>query len=636
MKNILLFAVLMLFSVYMQAQDRPLTSKNKKAVKEYNDGVNYLNGYNYEDALSSFERAILYDPKFIEPYIMIGTLYEEKKDYNKAVEYYEKSLVLDPDFFPSNFYNVGMLETKIGQYEKALPNFETFLKYSPKPGPKKQAEHGIEVCKFAINQIKNPKPFDPKPLGSGVNTENSEYMPALTADESTIIFTRLIKSASAETYSGMQEDFYTSKLVDGQWTQAIPLSEKLNSSGNEGAHTISPDGKTLYFTACGREAGKGSCDIYMSQWYKGGWDYPVNLYEMNSREWDSQPSISPDGKTIYFTSARNGGMDLFVTHLQNNGDWSEPVALPATINTTGSEMSPFLHPDGKTLYFTSDGHLGMGGLDIFYCRMNEDSTWSTPVNIGYPINTSYDEAFLFVSASGEKAYFATGGLMVQSMDIYSFDLYKEARPDPVTFLKGIVTEIGTEKPLQASFELADLKNGKVVASSTSDENGAFLLCIPTGKDYMLNVSAEKYLFYSDNFSLSGTHTKTDPFIKNINLQPIGSDAVVVLNNIFFDTDKYDLRQESFIELDKVKKMMLANPKMKIEIRGHTDNTGTKEHNLTLSGNRAKAVVTYLTSQGISKDRMIYKGYGDSMPRATNDTPEGRALNRRTEFKVISN
>ncbi|MPM25221.1 Protein TolB [bioreactor metagenome] len=414
------------------------------------------------------------------------------------------------------------------------------------------------------------------------------------------------------------------------------MSDKINSPDNEGAHTISPDGKILYFTACNRQAGKGSCDIYMSEWYRGGWDYPVNLYEINSKAWDSQPSISPDGRTLYFTSSRNGGKDLFVTHFGDNGEWSEPVPLPSNINTSGNEMSPFLHPDGKTLYFTSDGHLGMGGLDIFYSKMIDDSTWSDPVNIGYPINTYRDEAFLFVSASGEKAYFASGGLDTRNMDILSFELYKEARPDPVTYMKGIVTDISTGLPLQASFELTDLSSEKVIASSSSDEDGSFLLCIPTGRDYMLNVSADKYLFYSDNFNLTGVQTKTDPYIKNIQMQPATSNAVVVLKNIFFDTDKFDLKPESYAELEKVRLMLVSNPKMRIEIGGHTDNTGSIEHNKTLSENRAKAVVNYLVSKGISASRMTYKGYGDTVPISTNDTPEGRALNRRTEFKVISN
>ncbi len=642
MKNILIFGLFLLMTVCMQAQDRPLTSKNKKAIKEYYAGVDFLDRFVYDDAISSFEKAILYDPEFIEPYILLGTLYEEKKEYTKAIEYYEKSLTLNPEFFPSNFYNVGLLEIKTGQYEKALNNFQTFLKYNPKPGPKKQAEQSIRICQFAIEEIKNPKPFEPKPLGTGVNTENSEYMPALTADESTIIFTRLIKSTSAESYSEYQEDFFTSKLIDGQWSTAIPLSKKINSPLNEGAHCISPDGKILYFTACGRNNNK-SCDIYMSKLRHGEWDYPLIVPKINTEAWESQPSISADGKTMYFVSGRyNKNYDLFVsTYNDSTGYWGEPERLPDNINSSGVEQTPFIHHDGITLYFTSNGHIGMGGQDIFYTKKIDDTTWSDPVNIGYPINTHADEACLHISASGETAYFATGNLDVEkqevwNMDIYSFDLYREARPIPVTFLKGIVSDINTKQTLQASFELTDLKSGKIVAKSTSDENGAFLLCIPTGMDYMLNVSAEKYLFYSDFFSLSGTHTKTDPLIKNISLQPIGSDAVVVLNNIFFDTDQYDLKQESLIELDKVKKMMLSNPKMKIEIRGHTDNTGNKQHNLTLSENRAKAVVMYLCSQGIAKERLVYKGYGDSMPRATNETAEGRALNRRTEFKVISN
>jgi outer membrane protein OmpA-like peptidoglycan-associated protein len=372
----------------------------------------------------------------------------------------------------------------------------------------------------------------------------------------------------------------------------------------------------------------------MSKWKNGDWDTPVNVSEINSRFWDSQPSISPDGKTLYFTSSRSGNIDIYVTYLNDNGKWSTPTPLPKNINTPDEDMSPFIHPDGKTLYFASSGHIGMGGLDIFYTKLNDDSTWTDPVNIGYPINTYKDEAFLFVSASGEKAYFASGELNENNMDIFYFDLYKEARPDAVTYLKGVVTDMKTQNPIVASFELTDLKSGKIIANSNSDSQGAFLLCIPTGRDYMLNVSKEKYLFYSENFNLDGIHSKTEPFLKNIALQPVSTGEIVVLNNIFFDTDKYDLKEESFIELEKLKTLLLNNPQMKIEIRGHTDNTGSKQHNQILSENRAKTVVNYLISKGIKPERIQSKGYGDTIPRATNDTPEGRALNRRTEFKVI--
>lgn len=642
MKQYLIFIIMLLMLPAACRAQGEYTTKNKKAISAYEDGMQFLNMYEYGDAESSFQRAIAYDPTFIEAYILLGTVYEEQRLYEKAVENYEKSILINPGFFPNTYLNVANLELKIGQYEKAKGNYEKYLNFKNlKPAVRAQAENGIKKCDFAIEQIKNPKPFSPAPLGTGVNTSFSEYMPAITADESTLIFTRLVKSETRETGTDHQEDFYTSKWVNGNWTDAIPLSDKLNSANNEGAHTISPDGKTLFFTACNRESGVGSCDIYMSKWYKGQWDYPDNLYEINSGSWDSQPSIAPDGRTLYFTSSRNSGMDLYVTYLDDNDKWSEPVALPSNINTTGNELGPFMHSDGKTLYFVSDGHMGMGGLDIFYTRKTSDSTWSDPVNIGYPINTYRDEAFMFVSASGIKAYYAAGALDVvrsenRNMDIYSFELYPEARPTSVTYLEGVVTDLISKKPLQASFELIDLKSGNIIAGSKADENGEFLICIPSGLDYMLNVSHEKYLFHSENFSLSGVHSKTDPYRKDVALQPIGTDAIVVLKNIFFDTDKYDLKSESFAELEKLYQLMLKNPKLKIEIRGHTDNTGTKEINRVLSENRAKAVYLYLTNKGIAADRMTYKGYGDSLPIDTNNTPEGRANNRRTEFKVISN
>lgn len=642
MKHISIFILLLSLVASCVAQTK-LTTNNKKAIKEYYKGMDAMEIYEYANAEDAFLKAIEYDKKFVEPYIMLGTCFEEQRNYEKSMEYFEKSIEVNEDFFPNTMVVLARMQVKFGLYEKAALNYERYLKHSEITVVNRaQAEKGLEQCKFAIEQINNPRDFDPKPLGPGVNTEYSEYMPVLTADEDVIIFTRLIPSTSAESESSMQEDFFTSKFVDGEWTKAVPLSKHINTPQNEGAHTISPDGKLLYFTACQRNTSKGSCDIYMSKWRKGDWDYPVNVEGVNSKSWDSQPTLTPDGKTMYFSSGRyNNNYDLFTSNMLENGEWSVPRRLPDNINTTGEEQTPFIHPDGKTLYFTSNGHMGMGGQDIFYCRKINDSTWSDPVNIGYPINTNRDEVCLFVSASGEKAYFASGGMDIKNhqlnnLDIYSFDLYQEARPEAVTYMKGIVVDQLTKNPLTATFELIDLSNGLVVASSQSDESGSFLLCIPTGRDYGLNVSRENYLFYSENFNLSGVHTKTDPFIKNVELQPIGTDAIVVLNNIFFDTDKFDLKPESFIELDKLVLMLQKNTAMKIEIRGHTDNTGSKDHNKQLSENRAKSVYNYLISKGISANRLTYKGFGDTLPIETNDTPEGRAKNRRTEFRVISN
>jgi len=632
MKKRLALLIIMVFSLAVSAQPQDLTSKNKKARKEYFDGRDAYNGYEYDKAEKHFKNAIAYDGKFIEPYIMLGTIYEEQARYTEAIKYYELSLVIDEDFFPNTFLIVGRLQLKLGLYEDALRNFSKLAARDDiTVGVKAQAEQAVEQCEFAIDQIANPKPFNPVSMGNAINSEHSEYMPALTADESMIIFTRLIPSEL--TRDGMQEDFYYSIKTGDTWSVAQPMGKTLNSDNNEGAHTISPDGQAFYFTACNREGGKGSCDLYLSTPYKGGWDYPVNLKVLNSKAWDSQPSIGPDGRTIYFTSARGGDMDLYVSTFKD-GRWSTPVALPSNINTGRSEMSPFIHPDGQTLYFCSDGHLGMGGFDIFVTRKIGLNEWSDPVNIGYPINTHRDEAFLFVSASGEKAYFASDIKGDSGMDIYTFELYEDARPVAVSYLKGVVRDIDTKQPLKASFELYNLETGELITASKADESGSFLVCIPTDKDYGLNVSHDGYLFYSENFSLSGNNTKVDPVTKNIDLQPISDQGTVVLKNIFFDTDEYVLKPESFVELNKLYELMVANASLKIEIGGHTDNTGGKDHNRVLSENRAKAVYDYLINKGIDAGRMSYKGYGDTRPIDTNATEEGRANNRRTEFKVI--
>lgn len=632
MKKQLTLILIMLFSLAVSVQSQDLTSKNKKARNEYLKGLDAYNGYEYDKAEKFFKNAIAYDGKFIEPYIMLGTMYEEQKKYNEAIKYYELSLVIDEDFFPNTFLIVGRLQLKLGLYEDALKNFSKLAaRNDVKIGIKAQAEQAVKQCEFAIDQMANPKPFKPVAMSSAINSEHSEYMPALTADESMIIFTRLIPSN--KTTDGMQEDFFYSVKTGDTWSVAQPMDKTLNTDNNEGAHSISPDGKAFYFTACNREGGKGSCDLYLSRLNNGRWDYPVNLRVLNSKAWDSQPSIGPDGRTIYFASARDGNVDLYTSTFVD-GRWSTPVALPSNINTTGSEMSPFIHPDGQTLYFCSDGHLGMGGFDIFMTRKIGLNEWSDPVNIGYPINTHRDEAFLFVSASGKNAYFASDISGDSGMDIYTFELYEEARPVAVTYLKGIVRDKETSKPLKASFELYDLEDGELITAATADEMGSFLVCIPTDKDYGLNVNHEGYLFYSEHFSLSGNHSQVDPFIKNIDLQPLSEKGTVVLKNIFFDTDKYILKSESFVELNKLYELMKTNPSLKIEIGGHTDNTGGTEYNRILSENRAKAVYDFLIEKGIESSRMSYKGYGETQPIDTNDTEEGRANNRRTEFKVI--
>jgi outer membrane protein OmpA-like peptidoglycan-associated protein len=294
-----------------------------------------------------------------------------------------------------------------------------------------------------------------------------------------------------------------------------------------------------------------------------------------------------------------------------------------------------IHPDGKTLYFSSNGHPGLGGLDIFVSRKDEDGKWGEPQNLGYPINTKDDENSLLVSASGDIAYFASdreggqGGL-----DLYKFKLYNEARPQMVTYAQGVVFDAKTKERLGARFELIDLESGEQVVESYSNPgNGEFLVSLPSGRDYALNVSREGYLFYSDNFTLS-QESATAPKQLEVPLKRIEEGSSVVLNNVFFDVDQYKLKPQSKVELDKLIEFLKLNPELRIEISGHTDNVGTDEANKVLSQNRAQSVVDYLLENGISKDRLSAKGFGESKPIASNDNEEGRAKNRRTEFEVI--
>ncbi|HEX7585399.1 MAG TPA: OmpA family protein, partial [Prolixibacteraceae bacterium] len=482
-------------------------------------------------------------------------------------------------------------------------------------------------------------------LGPNINSEDDEYWPSITVDGKTLIFTRLVgsKAATSQQRSLAQEDFYTSQLVNNVWQPCEPLSS-INTIYNEGAQTISTDGKLLFFTACTRSDGRGSCDIYFSRNKAGKWSVPQNAGEpVNSPAWESQPSISANGETLYFVSNRKGGkggMDIWKCNLKGFSQWGmpiwgNPVNMGDSINTPGNEMSPFIHSDGKTLYFASDYWPGLGGYDIFYSRQKNDSVWTQPQNIGYPINSYKDEQGLVVDASGKNAYYSSDRPGSKGMDIYSFELYKVARPSPVTYIKGKVVYEDTGAPICAKVELIDLENSKsVIKGESCWEKGEFLMCLPLGKEYAFNISKEGYLFYSDNFQLKEKKDIIDPYILEIKMKKIKLGGTVILRNIFFETGKYDLLPESKVELQKLTDFLNLNKTLIIEIEGHTDNVGSEEMNQKLSESRAQEVYTYLVNNGIEEQRMKYSGYGLSRPISSNETDEGRALNRRTEFKII--
>ncbi|MEA3317799.1 MAG: tetratricopeptide repeat protein, partial [Bacteroidota bacterium] len=441
-KIVLVTLLVFIFSFSKSIAQRQLHSDSKRALKYYNTALNHYNLLEYSEAIKAMSKSIKIDDEFLEAYLVLAEIYIDNGDIKKAIQYYNKSLEIDPNFFPGIYYSIGDLNMSIANYSDAKISFEKLLTYEKISHKfKRKTKRQIEICNFAIKAINNPVPFNPVKLDSMVNTKYDEYWPALTADEETLVFTRLVAKNKQIALpdkklprykNSVQEDLFISYKNKDTWTFAENAGNILNSDKNEGAQTISVDGRKIYYTACSRSDGKGSCDIYSCTKVNGKWQEPVNIDSpINTERWEAQPSISSDGKTLYFVSSRTKGKgkkDIWLSEKLPNGKWSKPRNLGDSINTSGNEISPFIHPDNKTLYFTSNGLIGMGGYDIFKSEKKNDGSWTKPVNLGYPINTQFDENGLIVNAKGERAFFSSDRFSEMGMDIFEFELYKEAQP----------------------------------------------------------------------------------------------------------------------------------------------------------------------------------------------------------------
>jgi flagellar motor protein MotB len=612
-------------------------TNSSRAINAYVLGKEQYEFLYFPNAEKKLLEAISYDKKFYEAYMLLGELCSKQRRFTESAKYYREAVKLDSLYFKPVFYSLGNAEMMSGDYKRALFHFSLYLDL--KTGSDKNsiaAAKGITDCKFALTAIASPVPFNPVSLGDSVNTTNDEYWPSLTADGQTLMFTRQMRAGG--TYSRNQEDFYYSTLRSGNWSMARNAGAPLNTPQNEGAQSISSDGNYMFFTACDRAGGKGKCDIYFSGFDGSGWSLPVNIGPpVNTSYWESQPSISSNGNLLFFASNRPGGlggMDLWYSVRSPGGKWSIPKNPGPVINTAGDEMSPFIHFDGKTLYFSSSGHPGMGGFDLYLSRMSLDSTFSVPVNLGYPINTYNDELGLMIDATGQNAYFSSVRNEKFGKDIFNFLLYEAARPDPVSYFRGKVFDRETMKLLRSDYELVNLKTGQIVSSGSTDASGNFLVCLPVGYNYGLNVNSTGYLFYSDNFMLESVHSATKPYIKRVLLNPIKVGEVMQLTNIFFGFDSVELKKESVTELNKLSKLLGDNPDIIIEVAGFTDSIGTQNYNISLSERRARMVVKYLIDKGIEPARLKIQAYGAASPIGTNITNEGRKLNRRTEVRII--
>lgn len=629
----------------MHAQYVTSADASKRALKFLNDGINYAMAGRLDDAISQFLSAVETEPAFLDAWMDLGDAYMQDHDDSLAVEAYRKVLDLNPDAPTWLYLKLAQVEMNTGLYDDAQEHVNYFLADPDMTGePRSKAELLKKNIDFAAVAVKHPVPFHPVNMGDSVNSDYPEYFPSLSVDGNTLVMTRRIKDKKEVGYGVYRdfenENFFICYKSDSGWTQAVDIGPPVNTPLNEGAQTISADGRMLFYTLCDAPLGYGSCDIYFTMKIGDSWTDPINLGPpMNTGDWESQPSVSADGRQLFFSSQRPGGLgsyDIWMSESDGKGGWTKPVNLGPKINTPYSEQCPFIHPDGKTLYFSSDGHPGMGGSDLFYSRLQDDGTWGDPVNIGYPVNSKDNEISLSVSADGKSAYYASDrGKTKGDMDIYTFLLPKEAEAEPVSYVKAIVTDSKTGRPLKASVQLLDIATGTSITTSTSDPTtGEFLIVLPIGKDYGLYVQKNGYFFHSENFSLRDAIPQK-PFIIQVSLQPMEAGDVITLKNIFFKTGSAELLPASITELNKVLDMMNSHPDMQIQVNGHTDNVGTESSNMTLSNARAQSVKKFLTDNGISDARIRCKGFGESRPIDTNDTEEGRANNRRTEILIIS-
>jgi len=590
-------------------------------------------------AVELYAKAIEKEPNFAQAHYELGINAYLTRSYAQAVTHLEAAYNLDSAKYGGFYLGESYFYTM--RYAEAIPQYEHYIQSQTSSNKYTAiAKQHLDNSYFAVEALKDSVEFEPRNLGAKVNSPGDDYLPYLTADDTYLLFTSRRPGSTGgfdQLLQDYPEDFYYTIYQDGKWQPAVNLGPPVNTERNEGSAAISPDGRILFFTICDHPQGMGRCDIFYTYRKGNQWSEPKNMGpNINTMAWESQPCLSHDGKTLYFVSDRDGGMggrDLYVSTFEN-GEWSAAQNMGEPLNTSGNEGGPFLHADDQTLYFASDAHEGFGGMDLFVSYLSE-SGWTAPRNLGYPLNTVEHEANIFVNTQGDKGFInSTRAGGIGRSDIYEFVLAGDIRPQKATFLRGLVRDSVTQKPLTARIQLIDVEKGDTLRTQVNDpQEGTFLMSLPLERSYAAFVEAPGYLFTSKHFYLKNLKEEVY-FDLIIDMVPIRKGANIVLNNIFFDTGEYTLKETSTPELERLKTYLTQNPNMRIELQGHTDDVGSENDNQVLSQRRADAVRQYLIEAGIEASRITAVGYGENQPVAPNDTDENRALNRRTEMKIL--
>lgn len=610
----------------------PLSTANKKAQKLYFKAEKEYKERDFQAAIAFLDQATGLDGTFYEAFLRKGSLFNALGEEDSVFANFSRYAALTPLPSASVLERLAHMAFDRGKYLEAQAFLNDFLEMVPEKASDRVIALLNQSISFAIAQVGNPISIEIKILPSAINQFKLQYLPAMTVDENTMVYTKRDQFSD-------DEDIVVSFREEGVWQKSTSISTQINTAFNEGAATISADGRTMIFTACDRKGSYGSCDLYLTRKSGENWSRPKNLGSVvNSKYWESQPSLSSDGKTLYFASNRPGGYggrDLWVTN-QEDDEWSQPQNLGPLVNSFKDETTPFVHFNGQTLYFSSNSYPGLGGFDLFQIDW-QDSIWSSPTNLGYPLNTFRDEVALLVSADGSRGYYALEqqkNREILDSKIVNFVLPEHLQPLQSYYLSGKVLDKSSGLPLEAQLQIVDIKTNKILYENTSDAvTGKYYLVLPAGKELAGYVKKKGFLYHDFNFS---TTIKNDINVDTLDLwlNPIAEGKSLVLRNIYFETNSADLDGRSQSEISNVIELLNENPEIKIEIGGHTDDIGDKRYNQTLSEKRAVAVVDALIQSGIDSDRLAYLGYGDSQPIVPNDSESNRQSNRRIEFRVI--
>ncbi len=602
---------------------------------------------NYREAERYLKKAVGLDNNYADALFLYGDLSVKTLKLPQAEALWMKLLDVCPDYKPELYYFLGSILLENGKRQKAIELFNTFLSHPERDrGYDQEAKEALGEAKLLEELMGNPVPFDPKPV-QRISTRDDEYLATISPDQQTMFFTRRAKKVNrkdgpAAKVRLVEEFSMAQRQDDATFEKGFPLESPFNQNYNEGGPSITADNTELYFTVCEDLDGYKNCDIYYSEKDEYGyWYSPRSVGDhINRRDsWESQASVSANGDALYFASNREGGMgglDLYRCIRLEDGNWSKPENLGSVINTKGNEKTPFIHSDSQTLYFTSNGHQGLGGFDIFFAKA-VDSSWSKPQNIGYPINSDDDDLGLFVSLDGKTAYFASNKLRVGSgWDLYQFSLPETARPEAVALITGKLTDEEGNSVKDAQLEIKNLKTKEITKIKVDEQTGQYARVVKmNSKEDMIVTVKKKGVAFSSKY-IKAEETIKNPVVKapmEVNQLEIGREYR--LNDINFPSNSYQLDDIAKNIIDEFVIFLKENPGLKADIQGHTDNVGDNSSNLILSQNRAETVYNYVIQKGVKRFRLSHHGYGETKPVESNDNDEGRAKNRRTVFVITS-